>query len=406
METNVLRLREILKSKGIGPSGSKQLNEDSCKEAFHLIYEESLNLITRLTLLVALLTLERNEFEEKVLANLREVSDQLNPVLKRYLSGDTNDPFEKIIFKVIRRENLSQEEAKQSMVYFFDDEVLDCNKAAFLEAERLKRETTLENLSFLEAFWNRTVRKSLNEDYLIDFCNNYDGWARTANYSTITSVFLAHLGVPSLIHGLDRVAPKNGYTTKSILDLLGNKESPKNFFYKDQSQFFPELFAMKAMRHDMVKRPFLATLERLLQPVQVEKGNYQIIGYTHKAYKLEFARIIQGLGKSGKAWIVKGEEGSTQLALSRPSEYALVEGDRIVEGSISPLDFGIHIPEKPKSHEIDPNYIIESLKKDHPAYEYARTIIFYNTLAILHIFKLSVDTPKIESLDSFLDTLV
>lgn len=399
-------LSEILKHKGIGPAGSKSLSEEQAKEAKILLEDASLNLTTQLTLITALLTLESNAFELDLIKALRK-SESLNPLLKRFLDNKPNGRFEKIILSVINRKDLEEKEAKEAMVFFFDPNEPDCLKASFLEAQRLKRETTTENITFLNSFWDKAKRETFEGEVLLDFCNNYDGWARTANYSTFTALFLAYCSIPTLLHGLDVVAPKNGYTSQQILSKLDSRRFDENFNFYDQKDFFPALFAMKQMRSDMVKRPFLATIERLLQPLQAKNGNQMVIGYTHTAYKTEFARIIQLQNKTKTAIIIKGEEGSTQLPLGRSSNYTLYKHHKFIEGEISPEFFGISNTKNDKPKEISVDSIIESLKKGNELSQYALSVIEYNAKALVHLFDLEpTHTPNKEKLESFLHTLL
>ena len=87
--------------------------------------------------------------------------------------------------------------------------------------------------------------------------------------------------------------------------------------YIDQQIYFPELYQLRQLRKEMVKRPFLATFEKLLQPVRAKEGNYIVTGFTHSHYKSEIARQLMEQGLCKKALVLKGSEGATHMCLTK-----------------------------------------------------------------------------------------
>ena len=148
--TKQIQIVEILKHKGIGPKGSKQLSTEDIELLPALLTSDQCSLITKSTLLTALLLLDRNEAEEVLVSKIKADLDHLPQPLRFLLLNKSNDSKEKQILDLIHRVDLSYEEAKTASNTFLDSETPEYLQAAFLEALRLKRETDDENKAFYQ----------------------------------------------------------------------------------------------------------------------------------------------------------------------------------------------------------------------------------------------------------------
>lgn len=413
------RLAELLKKKGIGPEGSKSLITEELNELEHLFKSPNASLTTIATMVTALLTLEptpqEREWIEKVKATPSEfLPDEIVP----FFTGNTRDEFHKLILKVIKHENLSKEEAESGIAQLFNIQTPDYLKGAFLESQRLKRETFVENKAFFSGLWNKAERIKTDLPIVIDIADSYDGFNRTSNFSLFTAALLASLDIPCIVHSIDKVAPKEGYTSHQLLKLSGKnplislyhaKEALENksigFCYVDQQIFLNDLFLLKRMRKEMVKRPFLATFEKLLQPIQSTQGNYLVSGYTHPHYKEEVVKQLKEQGECKMALIFKGLEGSTQLTLSRGSTAIFYDGNEINESLVSPEDFGLSLSENKQDKSIKPEDVLsEGLAALEGKKNYAREAIIYQAAVIITKFNLKQQNDLISVLKQKLDS--
>lgn len=406
--SNQERLESLLKKKGIGPEGSKSLVKEELKELFTLLLNEDVSMTTKATILTALLLLEPNADEQEWLDILKEnPKNFLPPELHGFLL-ETDNPFLKIIQKLIAKEELSAEECEAGMQFLFDPKVPEYLKGPFLEGERLKRESFTENKIFFDFLYNRIRHPKVPTPVLIDICDSYDGSNRSRNFSLFTAALLASAGYPTIVHGIDEVAPKFGYTSHRILELTGkdpfitqeeaviNLENPEiRWAYLDQKIYFEELYALKKMRKEMVKRPFLATFEKLLQPVRAENGNFIVTGYTHPHYKEELVKQLKTQGKCRKALILKGIEGSSHMSLTKNTNAVLFNGSEISETTLSPEEFGIPALEAKQDKSIN---AIDSFKEGaaalHGEKNYARENILYLSMVILSKFDLKNNSSE------------
>jgi anthranilate phosphoribosyltransferase len=408
---NQKKLEEILKKKGIGPLGSKSLHTEELHELTDLFNDENISMVTKATMLTALLTLEANEDEAAWIQKVKQDPAHMLPEPLLGFITSTNDPFLNIIKKIISHQDLNEDECEKAMAFFFNPQTAPYLKGPFLEAERLKRETFIENKIFFESLWRKSKRQKIHIPVLIDICDSYDGSNRTRSYSLFTASLLAAAGFPCLVHGIDKVAPKQGITSHQILLKAGKNPLSQlkkvardltdpdiGWGYIDQSLFFHELYALKQVRKEMVKRPFLATFEKLLQPIQAEGGNLVVTGYTHPHYREELVNQLKEQGECSQALILKGMEGSTHISCSRDTVCVHYDGKDVKDGSVNPSLFGLASMEEKQDKSITAGVSFEeglaALKGEH---NYARENILYLASLIVSKFNL-VPAGKIPAL--------
>jgi len=411
-------LEELLKKKGIGPEGSKSLKAEELSQLKDLFLNKQVSLTTKATMLTALLTLNPTDLEKGWMDQLKKNPSQFLPSELIEFISPTTDPFLSLIKKVIDHNELTEEEAKLGMSYLLDSYTPDFLKAAFLEAERLKRESFNENKIFFQCLFTSADRIETTHFPIIDICDNYDGSNRSYNFSLFTAAVLGALGYKVVLHGVDQVAPKQGYTTHQILNCAGKnpcislaqakqqlEEAHTGWAYVDQSIFFPNLYQFKKMRKEMVKRPFLATFEKLLQPIHSPKGNYIVTGYTHPHYKQEVVNQLKNQGKCAKAIVIKGVEGSSHMALSKDTSCVVFNGTSIHEAKLNPEQYGLHPLEQKidKSITADDSFI-EGVKALRGERNYARENILYLASVILEAFELKTKEEILTHLSAVIDS--
>lgn len=339
-----IHLQEILRSKGIGPKGSKSISIEDAKALEAYFFDDSLSLVTKSTLLTALLLLEPLPHEKGLIEFLRNEQDKLPERLKFYFKGG-NHPIEDIVLKLIDKVELNDKELEIVVDFIFEGKE-DYLKAAILEGERLKRETFNENLSFFKGFLSRVDARKMNFDQpLILLSDSFDGWLRNNIYTAFVLPVLAELGCQVYTTGMHQVAPKFGNTTCQVLKKLGFdvemstdkachflKEKGWTFFH--QKTYFPELFNLKQMRKEMVKRPFLATFEKFIPPVLDQNGQINIVAaYTHSHYKMEVVNLMKEFSFVNKFIHLKGTEATTLPKLNGEMDVVSINNQQIEESS-------------------------------------------------------------------------
>lgn len=351
--THQEELTQILKGKGIGPESSKSLKCEDIERVKFLFRQDDASIITKATLLTALLTLPPTDIEREFIDELNETPSIYLPVELLGFISETTDPYLSVIKRIIALHNLSYEEALDAIKHLFDD-TPDYLKGSFLEAERLKRETFEENSAFLKVLKGQVTSVKIDTPILIDLGDCYDGCNRFTNLNLFLAPLLASLGYPCLVHSVDVVAPKEGIThhqvlkqakkdpLKSINEIKTNLENPDIYWgHLDQEIYHKELFDLKKIRKEMVKRPFLATFEKMLQPFVASK-NYLMTQYTHKHYKLEISKLVNEFCQFETALHVKGMEGTTMVNPKITSPCIRINNNTFEEIDISGIDFGFN----------------------------------------------------------------
>jgi anthranilate phosphoribosyltransferase len=345
-------LAEILKGKGVGPEGSKNLNLEQLEKLTPVMIDPTASLITKATLLTAFWMLDNTPEEQNWLENFKN-SPEFCEELKPLLGASFVNPFWDLVLKVIHKEDLDTQECIEAVTYMTYANQEGFLSAMFLEAERLKRETFSENLTFLNALQALSEPQKVKLPFLIDLCDPYDGQNRTPCLLPFVASVLAAAGYPTVIHGVEQMPPKCGITAHQVLKLAHKNpfrsskqaqsdiENPNiSWTYIDQSQSFSLLWDLKSVREEMVKRPFLATFEKLMQPLQAQK-NHLVTGYTHKNYRTMLTDVLQHCPTISSATVIRGVEGSSRPSLARESLNSIWTGTEVVNSLFSPEAFGL-----------------------------------------------------------------
>jgi anthranilate phosphoribosyltransferase len=122
--------------------------------------------------------------------------------------------------------------------------------------------------------------------------------------------------------------------------------------YVDLDDFCPALAALTAIREEIAKRPFLATLEKLITPIRGAEETHVVSGWVHRGYETLMASLLMGSGHTSSL-LVKGGEGhidprvhtSTETTGNRP-------GGEAFEETIEPKCYGTLISEAPDWGEV------------------------------------------------------
>lgn len=419
MSTNQERLESLLRKKGIGPEGSKSLVKEELQELIPLFQDKEVSLITKATILTALLLLEPNPDEKDYILWLRQNPEKLLPEQLLGFVKETNDPFLVLIKKLISKKELTIQECLTGMKFLFDPAVPEYLKGPFLEGERLKRESFTENKTFFDFLYSKATRTEIRVPVLIDICDSYDGSSRSRNYAVFTAALLASAGYPTLVQGIDEVAPKFGHTSHQIIKEAGKnpymsiQQAKDNLLdpltgwaYLDQKVYFEDLYNLKKIRKEMVKRPFLATFEKLLQPVRATGGNHIATGYTHPHYREELVKQLKAQAQCAKAVVLKGVEGSTHMSLAKNTSCVVFNGKDILETAVSPSLFGIDEMEAAQDRSVTAkNSYLEGIAALQGEKNYARQNILYLAITLLSKFELVKDIPEtMKVLDNCLES--
>ena len=248
--------------------------------------------------------------------------------------------------------DLSAQEAYDVLTEILSGQVEPVQAAVFFIALRMKRETNEENLGLLRALQAATTQYQAQVDQLLLLADPFNGFNRYCPVSVFIPAVLAAAGLPAVAQGVSKMGPKFGVTHAQVLELAGYtwhsseaaaqavSQPDIGWAYLDQAQATPSLYALQGLRTLMIKRPSLASLEKMLRPVVAQQQTHLAIGFVHKAYPAILGWLAQQT-QFASALILRGQEGGIVPTLRAPStNFRLIDGE-LNEVILNPEDFAI-----------------------------------------------------------------
>lgn len=249
------------------------------------------------------------------------------------------------IARLVKREDLSMEEAEAAMGAIMAGEATPAQIGAFLIALRMKGETIPEIVGCARAM-RRAMQRVPYDGLAVDTCGTGGDGARTFNLSTAAAFVVAGAGVPVAKHGNRAVSSPSG--SADLLAALGAELTltPEQAARALQEIGFAFLFAPAfhpAMRHaigprrEIGVRTIFNILGPLCNPAEVP---YQVTGVFNPDLVEPLAEVLGVLG-SRHAFVICGVgnvDEVTPVGPTRVAEY--VEG-RVRTWIFDPADYGI-----------------------------------------------------------------
>jgi len=249
--------------------------------------------------------------------------------------------------------DLTQQESRLAMDEIMSGKADLVQAAIFFIALRMKRETDEENLGLLQSIQSVTEQTSSKVEVLLTLSDPFNGYNRHCPIAAFLPAVLAASGLPTLTQGVKEMGPKFGVTHSQVLAHAGMStyhsiseatdriNAPDiAWAYLDQAQATPSLFALQDLRTRIIKRPSLATLEKLVMPIKAISKNYLQIGFVHKAYPPVLAYLAHQVGFASTL-MVRGVEGGV-LPTLREQSNSFSEKNGLAQASpMLPVKFDI-----------------------------------------------------------------
>ncbi len=234
--------------------------------------------------------------------------------------------------------DLTEEEAEDALSLILHGSVSLVRSGVFLIAARMKLETIPEIIGYWRALNKTTVRHSLRFDRLLQVADPFDGFNRLPYFGFYTLPVIAALGLPVYGHSSGPQPPKLGTTFEKLLrDQYGiaNTTYAKRlellqkfgFGFLSTEHCNPALHRLDSLRVEIVKRPIIATLEKMLLPVSVKTGgNYLASGYFHKGYEVAMMQVAK-ISSFDKTIVGNGAEGTTLFGVHKTAKIWIESGE-------------------------------------------------------------------------------
>ena len=165
----------------------------------------------------------------------------------------------------------------------------------------------------------------------------------TLNISTASAFVVAGAGVPVAKHGNRNLSSKSGaadVVSQQGIEVMVGPEiveralSEVGIGFMMAPMHHPAMKAVMATRVELGTRTIFNILGPLTNPAGVK---YQLTG----AFSSEIlAPMAETLGRLGtiRAWLVHGSDGTDELAISGPSQVAILEDGSVTMHEIAPED--------------------------------------------------------------------
>ena len=254
------------------------------------------------------------------------------------------------ILKVYKNENLTYDEAYQTMDEIMSGEASEVQMSAYLTAMSMKGETIDEITASAEAMRAHCVRLLNDEDVLEIVGTGGDG-SNTFNISTTSSIIISAAGVPVAKHGNRSASSKCG--AADVLEELGvniNIDPDKSLkCLKEINLCF--LFAQNyhlAMKYvaGVRKELSIRTIFNILGPLTSPAGaSMEVLGVYEKELVEPLTEVLKNLGVKS-AVTVYGLDGMDEISASGKTAVCELKDGEIMSYEISPEYFGMEMASK------------------------------------------------------------
>jgi anthranilate phosphoribosyltransferase len=325
-ENKLSALAQGVKLIGIGKHGSKKLPDQLIVEITNELKLGSSPALLIGTFFGALMM---KDIEPSYLA-LEEYSGKGSltntSIMWDNLFADTPSQIKSTGIKLLSKETLNEEEAKVLGLFLFSDEKCDTFRGMAASVLRIRYETDDEYKGLYNAIIEKSVSitTSFDNKTVIQLAEPFDGVEHSYMITPILASELQQQGYSVVVTCGRSSGPKKTLNTWDIYKTLNanflttdKNTASENHCYGwalDQKYFFPELDKWVDKRRVIMKRPFLATLEKVLNPA---KADILITSVFHIPYLEKMIELGFMAGFNAVIVLKRGLEGSLAPSLSK-----------------------------------------------------------------------------------------
>jgi anthranilate phosphoribosyltransferase len=251
-----------------------------------------------------------------------------------------------MINKVVNGQDLSEEEARQTLDAIMSGNATDAQIACFITALRIKGETADEITGFVRVMREKATPVKTTSPILIDTCGTGGDGAQTFNISTTVAFVVAGAGVSVAKHGNRSVSSRSG--SADVLEALGVNLSltPDQVGECIDKVGIGFLFAPAlhgAMKHAIGPRREIGirTVFNILGPLTNPAGAlHQVLGVYNPDLTEVMAQVLARLGTKS-AFVVHGAGGLDEVSVLGTTKVSEVKDGKVITYQIDPRDVGL-----------------------------------------------------------------
>jgi anthranilate phosphoribosyltransferase len=251
-----------------------------------------------------------------------------------------------LLEKLLRREDLSTDEATAAMDEIMEGRVLPSQIAGLLVALAMKGERPEEIVGFARSMRSRATKLSREYAPVFDTCGTGGDRAHTFNVSTVAALVLAACGVRVAKHGNRSVSSRCG--SADLLEALGVnvtaeppiverclEEAGIAFFFAPT--FHPSMRHAGPTRRELGLRTAFNLLGPLTNPAGARR---QLVGVPRPELTELVARSLALLGTE-RAWVVHGADGLDEISTGGYTKVSQCRDGEVNTFYLHPTDVGL-----------------------------------------------------------------
>lgn len=249
------------------------------------------------------------------------------------------------IEKIIKRQNLNEQEMIECMREIMDGKATPAQIASFITALRMKGETVDEITGAAKVMREKCIRIKPLSRVVLDTCGTGGDSAHTANISTISAFVAAGAGIAVAKHGNRSVSSRCG-SADVLKELKVNIETTPEVTERCLNEIgitfiFAPLFH-PAMKHAIGPRREIGirTLFNILGPLTNPAGaKFQLLGVYDPSLTDTLARVLQRF-ESKRAMVVHGDS-LDEITITGTTKVSELKDGNVLNYLIDPEKSGL-----------------------------------------------------------------
>lgn len=251
-----------------------------------------------------------------------------------------------LLEKLMRRENLTVDEAAEGMSAIMSGDATPAQIGALLVGLTMKGERPAEIVGLAKSMRANAVQLSRSFEDVFDTCGTGGDRSGTFNISSAAALVAAAAGLRVAKHGNRSVSSQCG--SADVYEALGvNVSAPAPvversladvgiaFFFAPT--FHPSMRHAGPVRRELGVRTAFNLLGPLTNPAATKR---QLVGVPHSELTELLARALLLLG-SDRAWVVHGADGIDEMSTTGHTKVSECRNGAVSTFYIHPSDFGI-----------------------------------------------------------------
>lgn len=250
------------------------------------------------------------------------------------------------IQKISEGQNLTQQEACESIHDMFTGMATEIQIAAFLVGMRVKGETADEITGGVRSLFQVANRIHPAVGCCVDVVGTGGDAADTFNISSAAALVAAAAGAKIAKHGNRAVSSRCG--SADVFEALGFdlQLTPAEacvcleqhgFVFLFAPVYHPAMKQVAPVRRQLGVRTLFNLLGPLANPADVSR---MLLGVCEAGLMRFMAEALRSLGYT-RAWIVHGHDQSDEISLTGPTDYLELQDGRIKTGVLLPEQLGL-----------------------------------------------------------------